>query len=102
MVFFFRAVRRPKPSWRNRRRMVRRPAGVPIALSRRDNSRNDKLVHNIPAPILLRQPVEESLHLPFHIPRICFHAALLLELPPRLAAIIRFLTKSGKLSLTKS
>src|SRR6266852_1632993 len=49
IVFFFRAVRRPNFSFRSKRRMVRRLAGVPIATNRRNNSRSDKFVHNTPA-----------------------------------------------------
>src|SRR5215813_2590943 len=51
MVFFFRAVRQPICSFRSSRRMVRRLAGVPIATRRRDNSRNDRLVHSTPSRI---------------------------------------------------
>src|SRR5215813_3662135 len=51
IVFFFRAVRWPSLSFLSSRRIVRRLAGVPSANSRRDNSRNDRLVHNTPSRI---------------------------------------------------
>ena len=51
MDFFLRALRWPRPCFRNSLRTVRRLAGVPISRNRRLISQRDRLVHNTPSRI---------------------------------------------------